>query len=272
MERVRKGRETRREEVPDDPRAEVLSEGVVAVLRLLAASGRERVVAEEAWSAFESRLLESKAPLGQVARRFRLGRFELQCVVLALSRHIEPRMSSVIGRLAQRRLEVGVTVGLALEVFCHNMEERIEARRAFQASGPLLRYNLIQLKDPPAGGGSLSREMDLSPPFLRYVLGEEGLSPGVARVARLERPEVSFLNVVLPEKQVETIRQFVAHHGRFREVLSEWGFERVVPYGRGETFLFAGPSGTGKTLLAQALAGHLGRPLLSLSAADLPER
>ncbi len=255
-----------------DPGFALLSDGVVAVLGLLAAPDRDAARAEERWLEFERRLAASDTPLGQAARRFRLGRFELRCVVLALSRHIEPRMSSVLGRLAQKRLEVGITVGLALEAFCRSTAERVEARRAFLPSSPLVRHNLIQLKDPQAGGGTLSREMDLSPPFLRYILGEEGLSAGVAKIARLERPEVSLLNVVLPPKQVEAIREFVVHHGRYREVLGDWGFERVVPYGRGGTFLFSGPSGTGKTLLAQALAGDLGRPLLSLSAADLPER
>lgn len=272
MDAVKKKRANAVENAARDPEAALLSDGVLAVLGLLAASEQDRAKAEKAWSEFEHRLAASNIPLAQAVQRFRLGRFELQCLMLCLSRHIEPRMTTVLGRLAQKRLEVGVTVGLALEAFCRGTLERMEARRAFQPSSQLLRHNLIVLKESRAVGEALSREMDLSPPFLRYVLGEEGLSADVARVARLERPDVSLLNVVLPSKQIEFIRKLVVHHERYREVLGRWGFERVVPYGRGLTLLFAGPSGTGKTLLAQALAGHLGRPLLSLSAADLPER
>jgi hypothetical protein len=37
-------------------------------------------------------------------------------------------------------------------------------------------------------------------------------------------------------------------------VYEDWGFERLVPLGKGITALFAGPSGTGKTMAAQVIA------------------
>ena len=45
-------------------------------------------------------------------------------------------------------------------------------------------------------------------------------------------------------------------------VYDEWGFERLCPLGRGITALFAGPSGTGKTMAAQVLAHSLDLQLL----------
>jgi hypothetical protein len=45
------------------------------------------------------------------------------------------------------------------------------------------------------------------------------------------------------------------------QVYEEWGFERLCPLGRGITALFAGPSGTGKTMAAQILARSLGMRL-----------
>jgi hypothetical protein len=41
------------------------------------------------------------------------------------------------------------------------------------------------------------------------------------------------------------------------QVYEDWGFERLCPLGRGITALFAGPSGTGKTMAAQVLARAL---------------
>ncbi|MCU1448350.1 MAG: family ATPase, partial [Acidimicrobiales bacterium] len=52
-------------------------------------------------------------------------------------------------------------------------------------------------------------------------------------------------------------------------VYEEWGFGRLVPLGRGVTALFAGPSGTGKTMAAQVLARSLGVGLYRVDLAGV---
>jgi ATP-dependent 26S proteasome regulatory subunit len=60
---------------------------------------------------------------------------------------------------------------------------------------------------------------------------------------------------------IEEVRQHLMElerQARLRAaVYEEWGFERLTPLGRGVTALFAGPSGTGKTMAAQVLARAL---------------
>jgi SpoVK/Ycf46/Vps4 family AAA+-type ATPase len=53
------------------------------------------------------------------------------------------------------------------------------------------------------------------------------------------------------------------------QVLDDWGFSRLVPHGRGTTALFAGPSGTGKTMAAQVLARSLGLDLYRVDLAGV---
>lgn len=252
---------------------DLIYEGIEYVLAIIGAENKEeREEAERHWARFEKKLLSSDTPLSRIISLFGLNRFESKCLLLALSRHIEPRVNQIFNQMAKNRLELGFTIGLALECLCDTKEERFENLKSFHYSSPLIRNNLIFLKEPQLGSGSLSREIELSPPFMRFLLGEEGLSGHIAKVAKLERPNISLLNVVLPGQQIHIIRQFVYHHRQYHEIISKWGFERVLPYGRGCTFLFAGPSGTGKTLLAQALAGDLQKPLISVSASDLPEK
>jgi hypothetical protein len=52
-------------------------------------------------------------------------------------------------------------------------------------------------------------------------------------------------------------------------VLDDWGLARLTPLGRGVTALFAGPSGTGKTMAAQVLARSLGRELYRVDLAGV---
>jgi len=53
------------------------------------------------------------------------------------------------------------------------------------------------------------------------------------------------------------------------QVYEEWGFGRLRPLGRGITAMFAGPSGTGKTMAAQVLAGALGMKLYRVDLAGV---
>ncbi|HEX2047670.1 MAG TPA: ATP-binding protein [Acidimicrobiales bacterium] len=54
-----------------------------------------------------------------------------------------------------------------------------------------------------------------------------------------------------------------------RTVYEEWGFGRLTPLGGGVTALFAGPSGTGKTMAAQVVARSLGMNLYRVDLAGV---
>ncbi len=255
-----------------------LIDGVAAVAGLLAGElkGQGRKEAETAWRRFELELRAApdSVPLADLVRRFRLNSFELRTVVLALASHIEPRMSQLVAKSSREVFARGVTIRLAVERFCTQPTERVTARRSFLPSSPLIRNRILTLGTTEVGAseGLLSRRITLTTPTLRFVLRENELSESLAKLARLEFPEVSLFNVILDNEHLEQVRQLVENHRDYRRIISDWGFDKVLPYGRGLTFLFAGPPGTGKTLLAHALAAHVNRPILSLSAADIPEK
>ena len=259
-----------------DASLDLLLDGITAIAELLVAKpGDERDAALAAWAAAESaiRAADGDVPLAQLVERFRLDGFELKCVLLGLASHVEPRMSSVVAASGRELFSRAVTVRLALERFCGTALERIKARRSFLASGPLIQHQLIALGKVEAGAsaGLLARRIELTTPTLRFLLREDELSESVGRIARLETPNLSLLNVILGADQLTHVRELVENHQNYRRLITDWGFDKVLPYGRGLTLLFSGPSGTGKTLLAHALASHVKRSVISLSAADLPE-
>jgi ATPase family associated with various cellular activities (AAA)/Winged helix domain, variant len=65
------------------------------------------------------------------------------------------------------------------------------------------------------------------------------------------------------------LREFEAQARARGEVLDDWGLARLTPLGRGVTALFAGPSGTGKTMAAQVLARALGVELYRVDLAGV---
>jgi SpoVK/Ycf46/Vps4 family AAA+-type ATPase len=81
-------------------------------------------------------------------------------------------------------------------------------------------------------------------------------------------PRASWDDLVLPETQLAQLRALVAGVRHRSTVLDEWGFRERSARGLGTAALFAGPSGTGKTLAAEVIAGELA---LDLVVVDLSQ-
>jgi ATP-dependent 26S proteasome regulatory subunit len=73
-------------------------------------------------------------------------------------------------------------------------------------------------------------------------------------------------DIVLPEDVQRQLQEIAAQVTHRSQVYEAWGFGAKLNRGRGISVLFAGPSGTGKTMAAEILANHL---RLSLYRIDL---
>nr|WP_256448106.1 ATP-binding protein [Lysobacter sp. MMG2] len=71
-------------------------------------------------------------------------------------------------------------------------------------------------------------------------------------------------DVVLPQDRKEQLLEIVDNVLLSERVLGDWAFGEQLPYGRGVTALFHGPSGTGKTMAALAVARKLGIQILRI--------
>jgi len=68
-------------------------------------------------------------------------------------------------------------------------------------------------------------------------------------------------DIVLPVDALRQLRELCDEISLRCLVYGEWGFERKLVRGRGLAALFSGPSGTGKTMVAEIIAGELGLDL-----------
>ena len=85
---------------------------------------------------------------------------------------------------------------------------------------------------------------------------------------RLE-PAYSWSDLVLAERQLEVLRSISAYLRHRDRVLSEWGYEATVSRTQGLKVLFAGESGTGKTMAAQVLGAELGLEMFRVDLASI---
>jgi len=76
-------------------------------------------------------------------------------------------------------------------------------------------------------------------------------------LAQRVEPAAAWDDLILPEPQKSTLRQIAGHVKNRLKVYDDWGFAGKGARGLGIAALFAGESGTGKTMAAEVLAGEL---------------
>jgi hypothetical protein len=79
----------------------------------------------------------------------------------------------------------------------------------------------------------------------------------------------TWADLVLPASIQQHLEELESQAKLRSQVYEDWGFERLYPLGKGLTVLFAGSSGTGKTMAAQVLAQSLGMELYRVDLAGV---
>jgi len=151
-------------------------------------------------------------------------------------------------------------------------------------SEPILRVDLEplataeQLELWTAALNGRGEDEDLAGVAQQFRLGSDALAAAAARVraggsawdacreqarprlddlaARIE-PAADWDDLVLPQPQLDTLHEIALHVRHRATVYEDWGFAARGARGLGINALFAGPSGTGKTMAAEVLANEL---------------
>jgi AAA+ superfamily predicted ATPase len=77
-------------------------------------------------------------------------------------------------------------------------------------------------------------------------------------------PHYKWGDIILPADRLRSLRE-ICHAVTYRSrVYDDWGFDRKLSLGKGLNVLFAGPSGTGKTMAAEVIAAELGLDLYKI--------
>lgn len=231
----------------------------------------------------DSGLAEPASPrLDRLAREFGLSSLDAAILLIAVAPDLDRAFEACYGYLNDDVTRRRATVSLALELAGQAALDPA-ARGRFGEAGPLIAGNLLVLED--ADRPLLTRGLRVPDRVADYLLGDDRadgdpagdalralhaarreLARSVGTGVRRVEPAVGWDDLVLPEEPARTLRELVDRVRNRDLVLGTWGLRVGGGRGHGVTALFAGESGTGKTLAAEVVAGELG---LDLFVAEL---
>jgi SpoVK/Ycf46/Vps4 family AAA+-type ATPase len=111
----------------------------------------------------------------------------------------------------------------------------------------------------------------LSPAHLRLAARQQSAS-GLEQHARRIRPAVDWRDLVLPDGPLTQLRELALRSRHRDRVLGDWRLSAGGGRGRGVLGLFAGESGTGKTLSAEVVAADLGLDLYVVQLSSVVDK
>ena len=95
------------------------------------------------------------------------------------------------------------------------------------------------------------------------------LAHRLGSLATVVRTTLEWEDVILPDEVLQPVFEFLNYAAHRVQVFKQWGFDRKLPYGRGLSALFAGPPGTGKTMICSLLAKELGLELYRIDLSQV---
>ncbi|MEU0675317.1 ATP-binding protein [Streptomyces sp. NPDC006172] len=111
----------------------------------------------------------------------------------------------------------------------------------------------------------------LTAAHIRLAARQQSAS-GLERHARRIRPAVGWEDLVLPERPLTQLQELALRARHRDRVLGDWRLSAGGGRGRGVLGLFAGESGTGKTLSAEVVAAELGLDLYVVQLSSVVDK
>jgi len=140
-----------------------------------------------------------------------------------------------------------------------------------EAVADKFRFTPGQIKDAAATARNLALshgEAQISAPDL-YAACRVTSNLRLTQLARKIQSKYSWNDIVLPKDQMAQLRE-IANYVKYRHVVfADWRFESKISLGKGLNILFAGPSGTGKTMAAEIIAHELGLDLYKIDLSTI---
>ena len=206
--------------------------------------------------------------LDELVELYGLDNFDRTIVLLAASVTFSRRFQQMYGRIWDGYEALVVETVFS---FCElPFSERITHFKRFSAAGSLFRNELVTLNLGAriyAPQELLDAQIRISNRTFDFIVGDDHFMDEFMEFSSVEEPRARFDQVVLDPRDKERIRSVVDRHDHYLKCRAEWGFDDIISYGKGVLMLFYGKPGTGKTMMAHAVAHEMGMRVLNV---DIP--
>jgi hypothetical protein len=240
---------------------------LLAQQRALPAELHERRLALEA-----QREALACAPLDRIAALFGLQRFERNVLLLALAPELDLRFERIYAYIQDDVTRKRPSVNLALNLFCIEGADRIQARDAFAQDAPLRKHLLIQTYEEGQRNGTLlARLLRIDERIVAELLGTPRLDAQLLSGVEIKYPVRTLTTLILPNelrmRLERLVTEFRPQNPGHRSADRYQGatVDDVVPCGM--VLGVHGSSGSGRRALAEALCS--GGALLSVQLSRL---
>jgi len=193
--------------------------------------------------------LEARVPLRLVtlAAIFELSQFEVDVLLACLAPELDHRYERLYAYLHDDMSRRQPTIGLVLDLFGNDLDDKVFDRRSFSPTAPLIRHQLVQ-------SGEALR---LDPRVTRFLLGDDDLDDQLRRSVGLTTPRASIDDLIAPDPLRQQLSRIIEH---------------AHVDGGALVLYLQGPYGVGKQTAAAACALALGHDLLVVDGGWLASR
>ena len=188
--------------------------------------------------------------LPHLGELFQLSAFEQQCLLICLAPELDRKYEKLYAYLQDDVTRKKPTVSLVFDPLLEEIEQRLNARAAFDPQAPLLKYYLLQISDD-SSVPLVSRSLKLDDRIVNYLLGSEQIDPRLEQIARFSNSEDDSRPVLPDESAQRRALSFMRSH-----------FEAAGSSNEPLTFYIYGPYGAGKRSLAETIADEVGLDLI----------
>ena len=164
------------------------------------------------------------------------------------------------------REDGGMSIGAILSIVHPDYREQVTSRKYFNIDAPLIKQEIVIPWDSYDNTTNiLDVYVHLHERIVRYLIGDHNTYDMDLHCVSRDRKTVNPDQVILPEGIKEKVLNLAKNYSNNKSKPTKTLVDEFYGYGTGLIFLFHGLSGTGKTMLAHALATSLGKELLSVN-------